>query len=169
MKDSSDGYGPLSMPPSSEAAAILAAMTEEEKVNFSELLRHLQEWLESSAEKQSVKFHPEARAVFWGTAFAKIADHYRDINRNEKALFFTNIAWNLSRYPVFAYNKALFLIAAGDFRSAKTLLETYLAEYRKVLTNPLLTVVNPEMTEEKLEKLAGSARAKIIALESQSE
>src|SRR5215831_8634219 len=70
VTESIDEYGPLSMPPSAEAGAILAAMSEEEKVNFSELLQHLQEELESHAKKdQSVKVHFEARTAFWGIAF----------------------------------------------------------------------------------------------------
>jgi hypothetical protein len=164
-KDNLDDYGTLSKPPSAEAGAILAAMTKEEKFNFSDLLRHLQEWHESVAEKSPISFHPEARASLWGAALSKIADHYRDIGQNDKALFFMSAAWNISRYPIFAYNMASWSIEAADERHAKTLLETYLAEYRKVLTTPALRLVNPEITEDELEDLAKSARAWLATIQ----
>jgi hypothetical protein len=104
VTESIDEYGPVSMPPSAEAGAILAAMSEDEKVDFSELLRHLQEELESHAEKdQSVKVHFEVRAAFWGIAFGKIADHYHDIGHDDKAMFFASTAWNVSKFPIFAF------------------------------------------------------------------
>ena len=158
-------YGRLSMPPSPEAATILSSMTEEEKLNFRDLLGRLQEWHESIAEKGPLSFHPEARASLWGTALAKIADHYREIGRNDRALFFTSAAWNLSRYPVFAYNVAMLSIETGDVIHAKNLLETYLAEYRNVLTSSSLRLVNPEVTADELERLAKSARTKLAALQ----
>jgi hypothetical protein len=163
-----DDYGTLSKPPSAEAGAILAAMTEEEKFNFNDLLQHLQEWHESVAEKGPISFHPEVRASLWGAALSKIADHFREVGQNHKALFFMSAAWNISKYPIFAYNMALLSIGAADERHAKTLLETYLAEYRKVLTNPALMFVNPEITEDDLEDIAKSARARLATMQSQS-
>jgi hypothetical protein len=168
-KDDRDDYGTLFMPPSAEAGALLAVMTEEEKSNFTDLLRHLQEWYESVAEKGPISFHPEARAGLWGIALAKIAEHYRDIGRNDKALFFTSAAWNLSKYPIFAYNVAVLSTEAGDLKHAQTLLEIYLAEYGNVLTSPSLRLMNPEITAEELEDLAKSARARLAAIKSQLE
>jgi TolA-binding protein len=169
VTESIDEYGPLSMPPSAEAGAILAAMSEEEKANFSELLRRLQEELESHANKdKSVKVHFEGRAAFWGIAFGKIADHYRDIGRDDKAMFFSSTAWNVSKFPVFVFNMALLAFLAEDYEHARTLFQTYLSEYRTVLTSPkwnTLNLVGTEWTEEELEKLAESARAKITAID----
>jgi hypothetical protein len=163
-------YGPLSMPPSAEAAATLAMMSEEDKMNFRELLRRLQEWLESHAENnQSVKVHSEGRGAFWGIAFGKIADHYRDIGRDDKAMFFASTAWNVSKFPVFAFNTGLFAFLAEDYERARTLLQTYLSEYRKILTDPKWNTfwksTGVEWTEDELEKLAESARAKIAAID----
>jgi len=42
-------------------------------------------------------------------------------------------------------------LAEGDDEHAKVLLETYLAEYQKVLKTPLLTMVNPAVTKVELE------------------
>lgn len=168
-KDDREDYGTLFMPPSSEAGALLAVMTEEEKSNFTDLLRHLQEWHESIAEKGPLSFHPEARACLWGVALAKIADHYRGIGRNDKALFFMSAAWNLSKYPVFAYNVAVLSMEAGDLKHAQTLIEIYLAEYRNVLTSTSLRLMNPDITVGELEDLAISARARLAAIKSQLE
>jgi hypothetical protein len=166
-KDGRDDYGTLFMPPSSEAGALLTVMTEEDKSNFADLLRHLQEWHESVAEKSPLSFHPEARACLWGVALAKIADHYREIGRNDKAIFFMSAAWNLSKYPIFAYNLAVLSTEAGDLKHAQPLLEVYLAEYRNVLTSPSLRLMEPDITAEELEDLAKSARARLDAIKSQ--
>lgn len=147
-----------------EGGALLAAMTEEKKYNLTDLLRHLQEWHESVTKTAPLSFHPEARARLWGAALAKIADHYHDIGRNDKALFFMSAAWNLSKYPIFAYNVALLSAEAGDLKHAQTLLETYLAEYRNVLTSPSLRLVNPDITIGELDDLAKSARARLAAI-----
>jgi hypothetical protein len=160
--------GTLFTPPSAEAGALLEAMTEEEKYNFTDLLRNLQEWHESVMEKGSLSFHPEARARLWGIALAKIADHYHEIGLNDKALFFMSTAWNLSRYPVFAFNVAVLSTEAGDLKNARTLLETYLAEYRNILTSPSLMLMNPNITLDELEDLAKSARARLTAIKSQT-
>ncbi|MFI5109175.1 MAG: hypothetical protein ACHP78_10050 [Terriglobales bacterium] len=158
-------YGTLSIPPSDEAKTILSSMTEEEKLNFNDLLGRLQGWHESVAETHPLHFHPAARASLWGAALAKLADHYREVGENDRALFMT-AAWTLSQYPIFAFNTALLLLSvdAGDVIHAGALLQTYLAEYRKVLTSPVLRLVNPEMTEEELEDIAKSARARLAAL-----
>ena len=160
QKDRGD-YGTLAMPPSAEAGALLAAMTDEERLNFADLLRHLQEWHESVAETDQLSFHPEARALLWGAGLAKIADHYREVGRNDEALFFTSAAWKLSRYPVFAFNLAVMSFEAGDVKGARTLFQTYLAEYRNVLTSPSMRLINPNITAEELETLARSARANV--------
>jgi hypothetical protein len=165
-KANRDDYGTLSTPPSAEAGAILAVMTEDERFNFSDILQHLQEWHESVAGRSPLNFHPEARESLWGTALAKIADHYRDIKRLDKALFFMSAAWNISKYPIFAYNMALLSIEAGDVKQARTLLQTYLAEYQKVLTSNTLRLVNPDITRDELEDLAKSVRSKLAAIQS---
>jgi hypothetical protein len=170
-KDDRSDYGTLLMPPSSEAGALLSAMTEEEKFNFTDHLQHLQEWLESEMETSPdhLSFHPESRARFWGLALAKIADHYVDIGRHDKALYFMSIAWNLSEYPIFAYNLAVLSTGAKDLKHAQILLETYLTEYRNVITNPIFRIMNPHITEGELEDLAKSARARLAAIKSQLE
>jgi hypothetical protein len=165
-KEDRSDYGTLLVPPSAEAGALLAAMTEEEKTNFIDLLRHLQEWHESVV-KGPLSFHPETRACLWGTALAKIADHYHEIDRNDKALFFMSAAWNLSKYPVFAFNVAVLSMAVGDLKHAQTLLETFLAKYQSVLTTPTLRLVNPDITAGQLEDYAKSARARLAKIKSQ--
>lgn len=155
------GYGSLLLPPSAEAGALLSAMTREEKSNFLSILRHLQEWHESVAEQAPLCFHPEARASYWGTALAKVADHYRETGINDKALFFMSAAWNTSKYPVFAYNAAILSSESGDHKHARALLETYLAEYQQVPKNTSLMLVNPNMTIEELEEMATSARERL--------
>jgi hypothetical protein len=139
-------------------------MTEEESLNFKDLLQRLQGWHESVAGSGPMSFHPEARAALWGAALGKIADHYRETNRNDRALFFTWAAWHLSRYPVFAFNAGVLAMAAGDTASAEEFLRTYLAEYSKVLVTPVLRLVDPEVTKEELERLAAMARSKLGAL-----
>jgi hypothetical protein len=163
-----DDYGTVFLQPSDEAKTVLSSMTQEERVNFNDLLRRLQEWHESGAATRPLHFHPEARASLWGAALAKIADHYREIERNERAFFFMMAAWNLSKYPIFAYNAALLSLSvdAEDVFRARTLLQAYLAEYQKVLTSPNLKLVSPEMTERELEDIAKSARVRLAALQS---
>jgi hypothetical protein len=141
-------------------------MMAEEKLNFTSLLQNLQEWHESAEKKGPIRFHADARASLWGAALAKIADHYRGVGRNEKTMFFMSAAWHISKYPIFAYNMALLSMAEGDDEHAKILLETYLAECKKVMKTPVLRLVNPEIREEKLEKLAESARAKLAMIQS---
>lgn len=170
--DSRNDYGALYLPPSDEAKTILSSMTEEEKLNFNDLLGRLQAWHESIAGtgaslRQGMRgflLRPEIRACLWGTALAKIADHYREIGRLDRALFFSEAAWNLSRYPIFAYNAALLSQDIGDILRARTLFLTYLAEYRNALANPLLALVNPEVTPDELEQVARSARAKLATI-----
>jgi hypothetical protein len=103
-------YGDASVPPSAEAGSILSLMTKEEKFNFTNLLRNLQEEFESAGEKGPLKFHAEVRAALWGLAFAKIADHYRGLGQDEKTMFFMSAAWHTSKYPVFAFNIAILSI-----------------------------------------------------------
>lgn len=167
QQDDRSDYGSLLMPPSAEAGAIQAAMTDEEKANFIDLLRHLQEWYDSGSEEGPVSFHPEARALLWGTALAKIADHYHSTNRPDKALFFCSTAYNLSQHPFFAYNVAMLSVAAGDLKRAQTLLETFLAHHQDMLTSPRMRLVSPDITAEELEDMAKSARAKLAWIKSQ--
>jgi hypothetical protein len=155
------------MPPSAEAGALQAVLTEEEKTNFINLLRHLQEWCDSGSEEGPVSFHPQARALLWGAALAKIADHYRSICRNEKALFFVSAAYNLSQHPFFAYNLAMLSAEAGDLKHAQTLLETFLAQHQNMLTSPLLKLVNPDITTKELENMVKSARVTLASIKSQ--
>jgi hypothetical protein len=164
-KENRNDYGTLSMPPSAEAEAILTAMTEEEKFNFNNLLQHLQNWHKSVGGIGQLNFHPEVRASLWGTALAKISDHYQDIGQNDRALFFMNAAWNISRYPIFAYKMALLSIEVGNVKHAKKLLKTYLSEYQNVLTSATLMFVNPEITKDELENLAKSARSKLATIQ----
>jgi len=166
MEDRS-GYGSLIMPPSAEAMALQTALTEEEKSNFIGILQHMQEWYESGTKERPVSFHPEARARFWGLALSKIADHYHDIGRNDKALFFVSSAWNISQHPFFAYNLAMLWVDAGDLKGAQPLLETFLAQHQDMLTSPLLKLVTPDMTEGEVENMAKSARATLASIKSQ--
>jgi tetratricopeptide (TPR) repeat protein len=165
-KEDRSDYGSLFIPPSAEAGALQAALTEEEKANFIDLLRHLQEWYDSGSEEGPVSFHPEARAVLWGTALAKIADHYRSIGRNDKALFFLSNAYNLSQHPFFAYNVAMLSAEAGDLKRAQTLLEIFLAHHQNMLTSPLLKLANPDITTGELEDMVKSARATLASIKS---
>jgi len=175
-KDNWNDDGTLYLPPSDEAKTILSLMTEEERLNFNDLLGRLQAWHESVAgtdanRRQGMRrslLPPEIRAPLWGTALAKIADHYRDIGRLDKALFFSESAWNVSKYPVFAYNAALLAHDIGDNLHARTLLLTYLAEYRNAMANPLFALVNPEAAPDELEQVANSARAKLADLMTES-
>lgn len=153
------------MAPSQEAEAIAASMTQEEQVNFRDLLGRLQEWHESGVQEGPLSFHPGARALLWGVALAKIADHYRETERTDRALFFTNAAWILSRYPVFAYNAGMLSIEAGDTDRGKQFLKTYLDEYSRILTSSSFKLVAPEVTSEELEHLAERARNELAALQ----
>lgn len=166
-KEDRSDYGSLFIPPSAEAGALQAALTEEEKTNFIDLLRHLQEWYDSSSEEGPVSFHPQARTLLWGAALAKIGDHYRSIGRNDKALFFVSTAYSLSQHPFFAYNVAILSAEAGDLKRAQTLLETFLAQHQNMLTSPLLKLVNPDITTGELEDMAKSARATLASIRSQ--
>jgi hypothetical protein len=93
-------YGTLSVPPSDVASTILSAMTQEEKANFNDLLGHLQAWSESACGTPGLLLHPQARASLWGAALAKMADHFRETGRNDRALFFVGAAWNISKHPL---------------------------------------------------------------------
>ena len=45
---------------------------DEERLNFADLLRHLQEWHAVRREKYiNCSFHPEARALLWGQVWRK--------------------------------------------------------------------------------------------------
>jgi len=165
-----DDYGTLSMPPSDEVKRLLSSMTEEEIFNFKDLLGRLQAGHESRRRVSPLHFHPEARAVLWGTALAKLADHFHEIGRKERALFFTEAAWKLSMYPLFAYNAALLASEAGDARQARSWFLIYLAEYQDALRNPVLKLVtedDPEVTASRFEAFAKSARARLATMQSQ--
>ena len=120
-------YGDLFMPPSTSAESIVSSLTKEERFNFNDLLKRLQEWHESAG-GEPIKFHPEARAACWGTALAKIADHYQEVRDTRRALFFTTAAWNIFKYPVFAYNAGQLSLEIGDTTAGRRFLESYLAE-----------------------------------------
>ena len=157
-------YGNLFKAPSHEAEAILTLMTLQERLNLKELLDLLQQSLESAVEKGPLSFHPDARAAHWGTALAKIGDHYYNTGRTERALFFARAAWHLSKYPVFAFNAGILSIEMGDVADGRSLLEAYLDGYPEVLTSPALRLVNPEVTTDELESLAERAKARLAAL-----
>jgi len=99
-------------------------------------------------------------------ALAKIADHYRETGENDRALFFTNAAWILSTYPVFALNAGMLSIEAGDTDRGKQFLNTYLATYPTILSSPTFMLVDPEITSDELERLAETARDKLAAMQS---
>jgi hypothetical protein len=122
-------YGNLFMPPFPEAESFLSSMTKDERLNFNQLLRRFQEWYEPEAGRP-ITFHPETSAAYWGQALAKIADHYRDVEDDMRAIFFFTSAWNISKYPVFAYKAGMLSIhAAEETAAGLCLLESYLAEY----------------------------------------
>ena len=157
-------YGTLSRPPSDEANEILSKMSQEEQLKFTDLLRGFQTLLDSKAGTPGMLFHPDIRAAVWGVALAKIADGARSMGRLLRALFFMQAAWNLSRYPVFAFHAALLACDAGDNRCASLLLQGYLAGYREVPTSPALMLVYPRTSAGELESMACSARAKLATL-----
>lgn len=157
-------YGNLFVTPSVEAAEIFSSMTREEKVNFTDLLGRLQEWHEGVVERGPLSFHPKARASLWGAALGKIADHYHETGQNDRALFFATAAWNISKYPSFAYNAGVLASEEGESARGKQFLQTYLDEYPEVLTNPILRLVEPTVTADELEHRAEAARAKLAKL-----
>jgi hypothetical protein len=161
--DRSD-YGALSKPPSDLASTVVSAMTDEERHNFFNLLDRLQSWHESLNEKSRLTFHPEARAAFWGVALAKIADHFREVGQNPRALFFMGAAWNISKYPVFAFNAALLCLGAGDHDRARHLFNAFLAEYQNVLSNDSMMLANPGITADRLESIASSVRDRLATI-----
>jgi hypothetical protein len=157
-------YGTLSVPPSDEASTILLAMTDEERRNFNDLLDQLQKWHERAARTPGLLLHPEARACLWGAALAQIADYFRGIEQNRRALFFAGAAWNISKYPVFAFNTALLSFNEGDIRRAGNLLQKYLDCYKDIPKSATMRLVDPTITIEQLEALAETALAQIKAL-----
>lgn len=157
-------YGTLSIPPSDEASTFLLAMTDEERANFEDLLERLQKWHETAAETPGMLFHPEARACLWGTALAKIADHFREVKKNRRALFFVGAAWNISKYPVFAFNAALLSFNEGDIRRARNLLQSYLDHYDGILSSETMKLIDPTVTQQQLEILANSARSRLAEI-----
>jgi len=158
-------YGDLFVPPSKEAEAIIRSMNREEQANFKDLLGRLQQWHESAVDNASLKFHPEARALLWGAALAKIADHYLEMEQYDRGLFFANAAWILSKYPVFAFNAGILSIEIGDTDRGRRFLRTYLDEYSNILTTRIFELVAPEVTSDELERLAETARYKLAALQ----
>ena len=100
-------YGTVSMPPSDEAAATLLSLTEGEKLELNEVFNALQSRQDSIWGASGTLLHPKARSALWGSAFAKISDYYHARGRNDRAFFFMQAAWNISKYPVFAFNTAL--------------------------------------------------------------
>lgn len=158
--DTSD-YGILSKPPSDLASTILSGMTEEEKSNFQDLLGRLEGWLESGSDRPGLLFHPEARAALWGAALAKLADHFHEVSQNQRALFFMGAAWNISEYPVFAFNAALLCLSCSDPPRARSLFGAYLSGYKNVMGNDSMRLIDPTITAEKLEAIASTARNRL--------
>jgi hypothetical protein len=154
-------YGILTVAPSDEAKALQRTMSEEEKVNLEGLLAHLQVQQDAAASTPGLLLHPDARASLWGAALANIADHYREMGDNERALFFVGAAWNISHHPIFAYNTALLSLNVGDVVRAKNLLQVYIGQYRNVLKNPTLMLAFPGVTSDELERLATSAESRL--------
>lgn len=157
-------YGTLLKPPSNEANNLLSPMTETEKSWFTGLLEHAQKWHESEVGQAGLIFHPEARTAMWALALSKIADRYHESSDCQRALFFADAAWKLSRYPVFAFNTAVLHMALEQEEAAKPLLYSYLAEYKNIHSNSVWQFINPAITSEQLEKLADSARVRLTAI-----
>lgn len=166
VKEKLKNYGPLSIPPNEQAQRILLAMTEDERLNFSSLLRRLQEWNESQLPNHEVVFDVEARATLWGSALTQIAGHYREIEEYERGLFFASAAWQLSKHPIVAYKFALSTLDRGNVEEARHSFRTFLAEYRRALSDPKLLLANPELTEQGLEEMVQSARSLLVKMES---
>ena len=159
-----DDYGDALMLPSSHAQSVLDRMTTEERFNLTDLLKRLQGWYGTDSEGREVRFHPEMRGVLWGMALAKLADHFRGAGNNKRALFFMESAWNVCRYPVFAWNAALLAIELQESTILERFLHSYLAEYPTALSNQLFTLIDPELSREKLDDYAASARAILSSL-----
>jgi hypothetical protein len=157
------GYGQLSMPPSEEARAIVSSFPEEDRVKFTNLLGQLQTLAESFFKIAGVPLHPETRADLWGAALREIGDEYLKSGRSDKTLFFTEAAWKVSEYPLFAYNAGILRSAMEDVFNAKPLLETYLSEYRFIQPSSSPMSVDPEVTVDELKDAARTALAELIA------
>jgi len=139
-------------------------MTDMEKSWFTDLLERAQKWHECAAGQTGLIFHPEARTAMWAVALSKIADGYHQSNNCEKALFFANAAWRLSKYPVFAFNAAVLHMALDQGDAARPLLYSYLAEYKNIHSNSVWEFIDPAITSEQLDKLADSARVRLTAI-----
>jgi hypothetical protein len=161
-QDISD-YGTVDVPPSDHAMRILSAMTAEEKLNLHDVLKQLQVRMETITKTPGILLHPDKRAGLWGKAIANISDHYYQIGNQQRALFFMEAAWNLSKHPLFAVHAGLLKSRAGDLAQAKGLLENYLAEYRNV-RSVVLNSVYPFIKEEELESVAQSAREALASI-----
>jgi hypothetical protein len=148
-EESQDDFGPAFMPPFEEAKTILASMTSEEKAKVYDLLQEISMWFEG--------------AVLWGIALAKLADVCNETGRNDKAAFFMKFAWALSKYPIFAWNAAVLSLETEDLSDVRALLQAYLDEYPRVLFSPTFARINPELTLDKLEHFANSARRLVAA------
>jgi hypothetical protein len=163
-KDYRGDYTSVFRAPSNDAKAIASLMTDEERANFNALLARLQQWHEGAAGNGSVKFHPEARALLWSSALAKIADHYQEIKQYERGYFFANAAWTLSRYPLFAFNAGLHSIQIGEIDRGKQFLNLFLDTYKSITTTPTFRLVDPDVNTDQLEDLAQKARSKLDEL-----
>jgi hypothetical protein len=153
-------YGTLSMPPSDDAAGILWFLTEKERTDFDDILRRRQARVDRAIGAAESFLHPEARACFWGSALAEIAASYDALGDKVRALFFMDAAWDISRYPVFAFRTALLYLSVDPKNPirARTLFQSYLDGYRDVLSRPTQVLINPQITEAELEGLARAAR-----------
>jgi hypothetical protein len=159
-------YGPVRLAPSADVNAILTSMTKEERLNFDDALAHVQKWYDSGAGAQGpVSFHPEGRAALWGAALAKIADHFHHTGRDDRAFFFTDAAWKVSKYPVFAFNAGILSMAQGDYVKARSLLLAYLDGYQKVLATSSFQLIDSKITAENLELMAQNAQERLTALD----
>jgi hypothetical protein len=178
-KEYKGDYGTLFMPPSPDATSILPLMTEEERINFNGLLKHMQETSESISETRPLHFDPNSRTALWGVALGKMADHYFEVGRTDpgypnrldrphadRALVFMTAAWKLSKYPVFAFNAGILSANLGDVAAAQTWLQTYLSEYHHAEISPLLKSSETNISPDELEELAIAARKRLADMTS---
>jgi hypothetical protein len=162
--DPSD-YGAATMPPSREAAAIRDLMSTADKAALDDALSHMQKWMDDGSGGSGVALHPETRGCIWGVALAEIANRYRDAGTTDKAAFFMQAAWTVSKYPIFANNAALLSFALGDLQRGKQLTECFLNNYQSALTNDgFKLIINAEMNAEELDQLAANARQRLDAI-----
>jgi hypothetical protein len=164
--DTSD-YGPAAMPPSREASAIRDLLSTTDKAGLDDALSHMQKWMDEGSGGSGVALHPETRGCIWGVALAEIANRYQDAGTTDKAAFFMQAAWTVSKYPIFANNAALLSFALGDRARGEELTQYFLTNYESALTNDLFKlIINSELSAEELQRLVTNARKRLDALHS---